>query len=184
MALVARAEPVCHTGPVRDSARPPHDALTEFRLERISERMRSNRWRNGKTARKLASEWSLSESHIHRLAQEASKRVLAEVTDPEGVTRDVGSAMRKVMTDSLRDADRARTAGDLEAAAKIRKVAVDAGRAWVTLAGLIGRKGPAHGGTMQFATTADAVAFLDAVKADLVGHALPETIDAHPDDVR
>jgi len=95
--------------------------LTEQRIAYIMGMMREWAWRRGDSGPTLAKQWGLSEQYLRELAAEASKRVRAEVTDPERVSGTVGSALSKVLHDSMDDGD--------------RKSVIDASKAWAQIVG-------------------------------------------------
>lgn len=68
-------------------------AVREARIILIMKMMRALTFEKGKTARELAVEWDMPESSARKLTAEASKRVRAEIADPEEVERDVGVAL-------------------------------------------------------------------------------------------
>lgn len=80
--------------------------LTEARLHCIASLMREVKWIRGVSAMSLAKQWGISEQRVHELAAEASKRVRAEVEDPDSVRRDVNAALQKILEDSIQDGDR------------------------------------------------------------------------------
>lgn len=95
--------------------------LTEQRIAHIMDMMRRWEWKRGKSAGDLATTWGLAVSTVEELSSEASKRVRAEVTDPERVSGTVGSALSKVLHDSMDDGD--------------RKSVIDASKAWAQIVG-------------------------------------------------
>jgi hypothetical protein len=66
-----------------------HNIQTELRLEKIMDDMRGLRFVRGKTYKEYAKAWGLSEDRVRKLTAEASRRVYAEVTDPERVKPDL-----------------------------------------------------------------------------------------------
>ncbi len=74
---------------------------SEIRIAHIMQMMRELRFVRGDTYKALALEWDLSERQARKLTAEASKRVLAEVTDPERVrpllAETLAQAIRKAM---------------------------------------------------------------------------------------
>lgn len=97
------------------------DTVTEQRLAIISTMMRALTFRRGKTAKELAQKWDLSLARVHELTAEASKRVRAEVLDPDHVGATVGNALETVI-------ERALKAGD-------RRTVVEAARVWAQISG-------------------------------------------------
>ena len=66
---------------------PTHaEAATVVRIEHIAELMRTLRFVRGKTVKRLAAEWGLTEQRVRELSAEASRMVKAEITDPDRVT--------------------------------------------------------------------------------------------------
>jgi hypothetical protein len=98
-----------------------HNPLTEQRIAHIMGMMRRWEWKRGVSGPILAKEWGLSIEWLKDLSAEASKRVRAEVTDPERVSGTVGSALSKVLHDSMDDGD--------------RKSVIDASKAWAQIVG-------------------------------------------------
>lgn len=93
---------------------------TTSRVEHIADLMRDLQWERGKTAKRLAEEWSVSESTIRNYSAEAHRIVVAEV-DMTEAGRDVSVALRTVLADSMRDGD--------------RKNAIKAAEVWATVSG-------------------------------------------------
>src|SRR5262245_25567996 len=63
--------------------------------------MRELRWVRGKSAAELATAWGLATATVEGMAAEASRRVRAEVTDPDVVTETVACALDKVLRGAL-----------------------------------------------------------------------------------
>jgi hypothetical protein len=82
-----------------------HGGSVEARIEHIAELMRSLRWRTGETGKVLARQWDLSEQRLRELAAEASRRVRAEVTDPDRVSVSVGVVLESALVGALEDKD-------------------------------------------------------------------------------
>lgn len=80
-------------------------AAVEARIDHIAELMRSLKWRRGDTYKELAKEWALSEQYLRELAAEASRRVRAEITDPDRVTASVGVALEIALEGAVGDRD-------------------------------------------------------------------------------
>lgn len=78
-----------------------HDGVTESRIEHICELMRGMLFRRGKTGKLLESEWGLSHDRIKELTAEASKRVRAEVTDPERQRGDICVALQHIVEETV-----------------------------------------------------------------------------------
>lgn len=73
----------------------PSDRETqrEGRITYICALMRNLRFTRGKTYKLLAKKWDLHPDVVKKMTAEASKRVAAEVRDPDHVTATVGSAL-------------------------------------------------------------------------------------------
>lgn len=71
------------------------------RIDFICEMMRTLDWKTGKTGKELAKVWGVSPSTVRDYAADASRRVRSEVTDPESVSRDVCSALRIAVSETL-----------------------------------------------------------------------------------
>jgi len=102
----------------------PHTAATELKLEKIMSLMRE--WKYDPSARRaLSKEWNCTEDWVTDLASEASKRVLAEVQNPDHVKLNVGLAMIKILRDGLESFD-----------AKDRRNAIEAAKTWAAMVGV------------------------------------------------
>ena len=82
-----------------------HGGSVEARIDHIADLMRTLRWRTGETGRDLARDWCLSEQRVRELAAEASRRVRAEVTDPERVAITVSIALERALAGALEAKD-------------------------------------------------------------------------------
>ena len=100
-----------------------HTAVVESRIEHIAGLMRELRFVRGQTLRQLAKQWKLTEQRLRELCAEASKRVRAEVTDPERVTVDVCSSLDIAIRGALEERD--------------WKNVVAAGKTWATIVGAV-----------------------------------------------
>lgn len=76
---------------------PQRPATVAERVAYIADMMRDLRWKRGKTAYELAKVWGVSPSTIENYSAEANRKVCAEVTDPEYVSRTVCSALEEVI---------------------------------------------------------------------------------------
>jgi hypothetical protein len=132
-----------------------HNAVTEGRIEHICKMMRTLRWRRGETVTVLAVEWDLSEKRIRELSAEASKRVRAEIMDPDEVSATVGAAVAEVLQRSLADDD--------------RKSAIDAAKAWADISGA---KAPQR---VEATVTSTTPAEARRVMAEVFGSVGPDT---------
>lgn len=67
--------------------------------------MRAMTYRRGVTDRELAKRWHLSEHETRRITAEASRRVAAELADPDGLRVTIGTRLESIMlTGEDRDA--------------------------------------------------------------------------------
>lgn len=101
--------------------------LTEQRIAHIMDMMRRWEWKRGKSAGDLATTWGLAVSTVEELSSEASKRVRAEVTDPERVSGTVGMALQRVLDEGMEATGDAKWHG--------RKLAVESSKAWAQIVG-------------------------------------------------
>lgn len=149
-----------------------HSGAVEMRIEHIAFLMRNFRWRAGSSVQRLMTEWGLSDHYVRELAQEASKRVLEEMTDAPGVTRDACVVMRKLLEDTTEDLVVAREAKDWGSVAKLNKNMIDAVKTWATVVGIVQKhNAPASPSTLQFPKPADALAYIDEMRAEMVKRA-------------
>lgn len=113
-----------------------HTGATEARIAYIADQMRRLEWRTGETGTELANAWGLSKSSLEKLSAAASKRVRAEVCDPEAVSISVGAALDRVMRDALADGD--------------RRSVIAAAATWARITGVAAnRPHPANGASPQ-----------------------------------
>lgn len=96
-------------------------AITEVRIEHIAGLMRALTYRTGVTSRELALEWDLGLARVEELTAAASKRVRAEITDPDRTVAKVCSAFDQVIDDALADGD--------------RRSVIAAGKVWAEVSG-------------------------------------------------
>ena len=105
-------------------------ALTEVRVEEIAAKLRNGSFRNGVTLKEFAAKWSLSLDSVHGISAVASKRVRAEVTDPDYVAAKGFAYLEAIADEARHGADaKGNTAGHLAIAVK----AVDT---WLTKSGV------------------------------------------------
>lgn len=71
------------------------------RVDYIADLMRDLQWRRGKTGKELAQVWGVSKAAVEKYAAEASRRVRAEVQDPDEVGRTVCSALSQVLQKTM-----------------------------------------------------------------------------------
>lgn len=76
-------------------------ATTEQRIEHIMGLMRTLKFRTGVTAEELSTEWGLGIRRVYELTAEASKRVRAEINDPDHVSAHVGVALMTALDDEM-----------------------------------------------------------------------------------
>lgn len=107
-----------------------HTEEVERKIDHICSIMRVLKWRRGKTNRELAKEWDLTHDYVTDLASEASKRVRAEIMDPDLVSADVGTALQLVLHAAIGKI--VNDAPDTSA----RRDAIEACKTWAMLAGV------------------------------------------------
>ena len=95
--------------------------FTEARIEHIAGLMRALTYRTGVTSRELALEWDLGLARVEELTAAASKRVRAEITDPDRTVAKVCTAFDRVLDDALADGD--------------RRSVIAAGKVWAEVSG-------------------------------------------------
>lgn len=100
------------------NSRAPEDVAG--RVAHIADMMRELRWERGKSAKLIAADWGIPEATVRGYSAEAHRIVMSEVNADEA-GRDVAVALRKVLSDSLRDDD--------------RKNAIKAAEVWATVSG-------------------------------------------------
>lgn len=125
-------------------------AATEARVEHIAGLMRRLEFRTGETIKGLALEWGLSEQRMRELSAIASKRVRAELTDPDRVTVKVSTVLERVIDEAMAETrdpaliipgeDGEERRAHKESPNIARRVVVEAAR---TLAVLTGANAPA-----------------------------------------
>ena len=118
-----------------------HQAHVEARIAHIADLMRGLKYRKGVTCKALAQEWDLSEQRIWELSAEASKRVRAEVTDPDRVGAKVCTVLERVLDDAVDDGD--------------RKSAIDAAKQWAIISGAAAPQRVKHEGAIPVDLPAD-----------------------------
>lgn len=107
-------------------------AVTETRIAEIMGLVRSWKWqRDAKAVAKHARKWALSEDYVRDLANEAKRRVYAEVTDPAAVSGDVATALAAIVAENMAITGKGRV--------QARRLVVDAGKA---LAQIVGAMAP------------------------------------------
>lgn len=108
-----------------------HAALTESRVEEIAATLRDCSFRNGVTLPAFAAKWGLGMDRMHELSAIASRRVRAEVTDPDRVASKGFAMLEKIADDAIAHAE-----VDEENAAGHRAVAIKAVDTWITKSGV------------------------------------------------
>ncbi len=126
-------------------------AITEARIAKIAAMMRGLLWRRGESGRALEIEWDLSTSRVEHLAAEASRRVRAEVLDPDAVGETVACALDRVLREALHDDD--------------RKSVINAAKAWAVIAGSVAPKKIEHSGSVATTSYDDLQRRLAAVSS-------------------
>lgn len=79
--------------------------IVETRIEAIAEEMRNLRFKTGVTGVELGKKWGLSIDSMKKLCAAASRRVRAEVTDPERIITDVTLVLYEVINHCRADKD-------------------------------------------------------------------------------
>lgn len=79
-----------------------HECQTkDERINYICDLMRALKWQTGRTVKELGKLWGVNPNTMRGYSSDASRRVRAEVTDPESVSRDVCSALRIAVSETL-----------------------------------------------------------------------------------
>jgi hypothetical protein len=102
----------------------PTEGTTEARVAHIAELMRTLKFKRGKTAKELSKAWDLGIDRVHELTAAASKRVRAEVMNPDRVSADVGTALQITLADEMAKGRR-----------KNGRVIADLARTWMQISG-------------------------------------------------
>lgn len=137
----------------------PHTALLEKRIAHIAREMRALRWRTGKSLKVLAEKWGIKEQTVRLLSAEASKRVRAEVLDPDVVQATVGQALQETVHKALAEGD--------------HLAVVAAGKTWNAMAVPVDT-----GGMPQFKSAGEMVAYIERILPALKEQAAQEARDA------
>lgn len=124
--------------------------LTEIRVEAIAATLRNCTFKNGVTLQAFAADWGIELQRVHELSAIASKRVRAEVTDPDRVAAKGFAMLEKIADEAMTSCD-AKT-GDTAAH---RALAVKATAEWIKLSGV------AAPTKQQVAVTGDLTALTD-----------------------
>lgn len=83
--------------------------------------MRTLKFRTGVTIKLLAKEWDLCEQRVGELSAEASRKVRAEIADPNRVQATVCTVLERIMEEAMADGD--------------RRSAIDAAKQWAIISG-------------------------------------------------
>jgi len=106
------------------------DESSELRAEEIAATLRDGTYRHGATLKGFQAKWGLSEQRVHELSAMASKKVRAELTDPDRARAKGFARLEKIAEEAMLDADeKGNNAGH-------RKVAIAATEAFFKLSGL------------------------------------------------
>jgi hypothetical protein len=69
----------------------------------VMDLMRALKWVKGVTGPILAKEWGTTKAVLETYAAEASRRIAAEIRDPDGAVADVGLTLRAVISDAFQE---------------------------------------------------------------------------------
>lgn len=141
-------EPLTETKESESRAREPVGVPNEVesRVRHIMGMMRRLEWIRGASGESLADEWGLSLSRVEDYSAEASRRVKAEVTDPDHVTSTVCTALDTVLREAMADSRKCvMEPGGTDAYGetkyvevdpnKARKIVIDASKVWADISG-------------------------------------------------
>ena len=92
------------------------------RVDFICDLMRALRFERGKTHKQLAQAWGVSASTVRDYTSEASRIVKAEVTDKDGIERDVGATLVWAMRSAVEAGDRRNAIAAARTAAEVSGV--------------------------------------------------------------
>ncbi len=104
--------------------------IAEARIEEIAATLRDCSFRNGVTLQGFAAKWGLAIHRVHELSAQASRKVRAELTDPDRATARGFSRLEKIADEAMDEADKDGNN------ASHRKVAIAATEAFFKLSGL------------------------------------------------
>lgn len=130
------------------------DAASELRIEEIAQTLRDGTFRNGTTLQAFADRWGVTLHRVHELSGAASKKVRAEITDPDRVAAKGYAYLERIADDAM-DGD-----------AMDRKLALAAVDTWLTKSGVAAPAKSAVHVTGDLTTLTDEQ--LDARKKDLI----------------
>lgn len=74
-----------------------HEALTEARVVEVVELMMAGTFRRGSTVRELAQRWGVGEHRAREITALASRRVRAQLTDPDELAAEVVPALLEAL---------------------------------------------------------------------------------------
>src|SRR5215467_11450782 len=80
--------------------------LHESRVEYVADLMRELKYRSGVTAKALEREWNLPRIAVCEITTAASRRVRAELTDPDRVMSKVSASLDWVLDNAIESGDR------------------------------------------------------------------------------
>lgn len=80
-------------------------ALTESRVAEVIDAMEAGTFRRGLTGREFARAWGVCEQRAREIVAIASKRVRAQLTDPDALACEVVPALTKAMHDAVAKGD-------------------------------------------------------------------------------
>lgn len=88
--------------------RAPHalSQMVDERVKHVEDLMRRAKWERGRSNRQLAAAWGLTVTAVNHYAAEASRRVRAEVTDPDSVQFTICGALQTIVREGLEESDR------------------------------------------------------------------------------
>ena len=110
---------------------PPKHERPADRVSYIAALMRARQWKTGRTGRELSELWGLALSTLDNYATEASRRVMAEVNNPEAVSASLGVAFEAAVDEALEDS----RDSEISNRNQSRHALVALGKAWSELAG-------------------------------------------------
>lgn len=82
------------------------EKVRDSRVEYVADLMRSLKFRTGVTTKALAVEWDLPNNLISSIVVEASRRVRAELANPDNVQSKISVALNHVIDQALESGDR------------------------------------------------------------------------------
>ncbi len=82
-----------------------HEAITEARVTEVVELMLAGAFRRGSTVRELAQRWGVGEHRAREITALASKRVRAQLTDPDALAAEVVPALLEALRAAVEGGD-------------------------------------------------------------------------------